>query len=290
MMRGPKKIATAVRKPDGEIALKVESLGGFSNHPMAKAPVIRGSRALIDAMVMGVRELMYSASFFEEEAQEDALDRFIKKIFKGNAEKAVIYLSVTLSMIISIGAFILLPSLVANLMKSVVQSSLMLNLLEGIIRVGLFTLYVYMISRIEDIRRVFMYHGAEHKTIYAYENGEELTVENARKYSTLHPRCGTSFLVNVLIISIIVFSMFGWPNPWLRVVIRLLMLPAIAGISYEINKFIGKNSDTFIARILSKPGYQFQKLTTKEPTDDMLEVAIAAMKEVIPENENEDLW
>ncbi len=290
MMRGPKKISTAVRKSDGEIVIKTEDLNTNRMSGLSKIPLIRGSRALVDAMVIGVKELMYSAEFFEDAMEEDAFDRLIKKLFKGNTEKAVIYLSVTLSLIISVGAFIILPSFIANFLKGFISSSLVLNLIEGAIRVGLFTLYIGLISKMEDIKRVFMYHGAEHKTIYAYENGEELTVENARKYSRLHPRCGTSFIVNVLIISILVFSFFGWPNPWLRVLIRLLMLPIIAGISYELNKYIGKNDSTLFARIVAKPGFQFQRLTTKEPTDEMLEVAIAAMKEVIPEKEDEDIW
>ncbi|HAE42123.1 MAG TPA: DUF1385 domain-containing protein [Clostridiales bacterium] len=290
MMRGPQKISTAVRKSDGEIVVKTEDLKPNQTGGWSKLPLIRGSRALVDAMVVGVRELMYSAEFFEDEMEEDAFDRFIKKMFKGNTEKAIIYLSVTLSLVVSIGAFIILPSFIANFLKSFITSSLILNLIEGAIRVGLFTLYIGMISKMEDIKRVFMYHGAEHKTIYAYENGEELTVDNVRKYSTLHPRCGTSFIVNVLIISILVFSFFGWPNPWLRVLVRLMMLPVIAGISYEINKYIGKNDGTMLARIVAKPGFQFQRLTTKEPTDDMLEVAIAAMNEVIPEKEDEDIW
>ncbi|MBV1759290.1 MAG: DUF1385 domain-containing protein [Dethiosulfatibacter sp.] len=290
MMRGPKKISTAVRKSDGEIVIKTEDLNTNRMSGLSKIPLIRGSRALVDAMVIGVRELMYSAEFFEDAMEEDAFDRLIKKLFKGNTEKAVIYLSVTLSLIVSVGAFIILPSFIANFLKGFISSSLVLNLIEGAIRVGLFTLYIGLISKMEDIKRVFMYHGAEHKTIYAYENGEELTVENARKYSRLHPRCGTSFIVNVLIISILVFSFFGWPNPWLRVLIRLLMLPIIAGISYELNKYIGKNDSTLFARIVAKPGFQFQRLTTKEPTDEMLEVAIAAMKEVIPEKEDEDIW
>ncbi len=290
MMRGPNKLSTAVRKPDGEIVVKTQDIHKGIATGMGKIPFLRGSRALVDAMVMGVKELMYSAEFYEEPEEEDFLDRLIKKLFKGDGEKAVIYLSVALSLIISVGAFILLPNFIANFLKGITEVPIILNLAEGLVRVALFTAYVYLISKMEDIRRVFMYHGAEHKTIYAYENGEELTVENVRKYTTLHPRCGTSFLVNVLIISILVFSFFGWPNPWLRVLIRLLMLPVIAGISYEINKYIGKNEHTLLARIVSKPGFQFQKLTTKEPTDDMLEVAIAAMKEVIPEDEGQDDW
>lgn len=290
MMRGPHKIATAVRKPDGEITVKTQDINPIFKSRFLKLPLVRGSVALIEAMIVGIKELMYSAEFYEDELEEDAFDKFLRKIFKGNADQAIIYFSVAVALLISVGAFIILPNLVAGLLKAFVDSPLILNLLEGVLRVGLFTVYVYLISKMEDIKRVFMYHGAEHKTIYAYENGEELTVENARKYITLHPRCGTSFLVNVLIISIIVFSFFGWPNPLMRIVIRLVMLPVIAGLSYEINRYIGKRENKGLAKILAKPGFLFQKLTTKEPTDDMLEVAIAAMKEVIPENKEDDNW
>jgi uncharacterized protein YqhQ len=290
MMRGPHKIATAVRKPDGEITVKTQDINPIFKSKFLKLPLVRGSVALIEAMIVGIKELMYSAEFYEDELEEDAFDRFLRKVFKGNADQAIIYFSVVVALLISIGAFIILPNLVAGLLKSVVESPLILNLLEGLLRVGLFTVYVYLIAKMEDIKRVFMYHGAEHKTIYAYENGDELTVENARKYITLHPRCGTSFLVNVLIISIIVFSFFGWPSILMRIVTRLVMLPVIAGLSYEINRYIGKRENKGLAKILAKPGFQFQKLTTKEPTDDMLEVAIAAMKEVIPENKEDDKW
>lgn len=289
-MRGPHKIATAVRKPDGEITVKTQDIKPIFKSKILKLPLIRGSVALIEAMLVGIKELMYSAEFYEEEVEEDAFDKFLRKIFKENSDQAIIYFSVAVALLISIGAFIILPNLVAGLLNSLVESHLLLNLLEGLLRVGLFTAYVYLISKMEDIKRVFMYHGAEHKTIYAYENGDELTVENARKYITLHPRCGTSFLVNVLIISIIVFSFFGWPSIVMRIVTRLVMMPVIAGLSYEINRYIGKSENKGIAKVLAKPGFQFQKLTTKEPTDDMLEVAIAAMKEVIPENKEDDKW
>jgi uncharacterized protein YqhQ len=290
MMRGPHKIATAVRKPDGEIIVKTQDIKPIFKSKILKLPLIRGSVALIEAMLVGIKELMYSAEFYEDELEEDAFDRFIRKRFKENADQAIIYFSVAIALLISIVGFIILPNLVAGLLKKFVDSPLVLNLLEGLLRVGLFTLYVYLIAKMEDIKRVFMYHGAEHKTIYAYENGDELTVENARKYITLHPRCGTSFIVNVMIISIIVFSFFGWPSILMRIVTRLVMLPVIAGLSYEINRYIGKSENKGIAKILAKPGFQFQKLTTNEPTDDMLEVAIAAMKEVIPENKEDDKW
>jgi uncharacterized protein YqhQ len=290
MMKGPHKIATAIRKPDGEITIRTKKLKSVFNNSLLKKPIIRGSAALIEAMLIGVKELMYSAEFYEEEIEEDFLDRALRKIFKDKADTAIIYASVAIALLISIGVFIIGPSLITNLLKNIIPIPIVLNLIEGFIRIGLFVIYVYYISKLEDIKRVFMYHGAEHKTIYCYENMEELTVENARKYTTLHPRCGTSFIVNVLLISIVVFSFFGWPNPLMRVVIRLAMLPFIAGIAYEVNKYVGRNDQTLFAKIAEKPGFWFQKLTTKEPDDSMLEVAIAALKEVIPENKDDDKW
>jgi uncharacterized protein YqhQ len=290
MMKGPHKIATAIRKPDGEITIRTKKLKSVFNNSLLKKPIIRGSAALIEAMLIGVKELMYSAEFYEEEIEEDFLDRALRKIFKDKADTAIIYASVVIALLISVGVFIVGPSLITNLLKNIIPIPIVLNLIEGFIRIGLFVIYVYYISKLEDIKRVFMYHGAEHKTIYCYENMEELTVENARKYTTLHPRCGTSFIVNVLLISIVVFSFFGWPNPLMRVVIRLAMLPFIAGIAYEVNKYVGRNDQTLFAKIAAKPGFWFQKLTTKEPDDSMLEVAIAALKEVIPENKDDDKW
>lgn len=290
MMKGPHKIATAIRKPDGEITIRTKKLKSVFNNSILKKPIIRGSAALIEAMLIGVKELMYSAEFYEEEIEEDFLDRALRKIFKDKADTAIIYASVAIALLISVGVFIVGPSLITNLLKNIIPIPIVLNLVEGFIRIGLFVIYVYYISKLEDIKRVFMYHGAEHKTIYCYENMEELTVENARKYTTLHPRCGTSFIVNVLLISIVVFSFFGWPNPLMRVVIRLAMLPFIAGIAYEVNKYVGRNDQTLFAKIAAKPGFWFQKLTTKEPDDSMLEVAIAALKEVIPENKDDDKW
>ncbi len=290
MMKGPHKIATAIRKPDGEITIRTKKLKSIFKKDIFNKPIIRGSLALIEAMLVGVKELMYSAEFYEDEIEEDFLDKALRKIFKDKADTAIIYASVALALLISIGVFILGPSLITNLLRNIVPVPILLNLIEGFIRIGLFVVYVYYISKLEDIKRVFMYHGAEHKTIYCYENMEELTVENARKYTTLHPRCGTSFIVNVLLISIVVFSFFGWPNPLMRIVIRLAMLPIIAGIAYEVNRYVGRNDETLFAKIAAKPGFLFQKLTTKEPDDSMLEVAIAALKEVIPENKDDDKW
>ncbi len=291
MMKGPHKMATAVRKPDGEIALKTSELSTKFKNRLFKLPLIRGSFMLIESMISGVKELMFSASFYEDSIEEDAIDRFLKRVFKDKADTAIIYVSLVLALVFSVGLFIVGPSLLTNLLKHFTDSSIILNLVEGVIRVGLFILYTVLISKLDDIKRVFMYHGAEHKTIYCYENAEELTVENVRKYSTLHPRCGTSFIVNVLIISIIVFSFFGWPNPVLRVATRILMLPVIAGISYEINRFIGRcETQNIFTKIISYPGFLIQKITTSEPDDSMIEVAIAAMKEVIPVNGEDDKW
>jgi len=291
MMKGPDNMATAIRKPDGEIIVKKEKIHPMFKHKFFKLPVIRGSFILIDSLINGVKELMYSAEFYGEEYEEDAFDKLLKKIFKDKADTAIIYFSVIIAMVFSIGIFILGPSLLANFLEGILKSTFMLNLFEGVLRVAIFVAYVLAVSKLDDIKRVFMYHGAEHKTIYCYENGEELTVENARKYSTLHPRCGSSFMINVMIISILVFAFFGWPNPLMRVVIRLIMLPLIAGLSYELNRFIGKqNSDNMLFKIITYPGFLIQKITTKEPDDSMLEVAIAAMNEVIPENGEDDRW
>lgn len=256
MMKGPSKIATAVRKPDGEIVIKESNIKQIFKHKFFKLPLVRGSFVLIDSLVNGVKELMYSAEFYGEDYEEDALDRLLKKVFKDKADTAIIYTSVIIALVFSVVIFILGPTILTNLLKNIIKNSFLLNLVEGIVRVSLFVGYVYLVSKLEDIKRVFMYHGAEHKTIYCYEYGEELTVENVRKYSTLHPRCGTSFLINVLLISIIVFSFFGWPNPLLRLVIRLAMLPVIAGLSYELNRYVGRSSsDNIFTKIIAYPGF-----------------------------------
>lgn len=291
MMKGPDKIATAVRKPDGEIVVKESDIKPLFKHKFFKLPIIRGSFVLIDSLINGVKELMYSAEFFGEDYEEDAIDKFLKKIFKDKADTAIIYVSVIIALFFSVGIFILGPTLLTNFLKNIVKSTLLLNLIEGIIRVFLFVGYVYLVSKLNDIKRVFMYHGAEHKTIYCYEHGEELTVENVRKYKTLHPRCGTSFMINVMLISILVFSFFGWPNPLMRLVIRIAMLPVIAGLSYELNRYVGKcDSENVLTKIITYPGFQIQKITTKEPDDSMIEVAIAAMERVIPQNGEDDKW
>lgn len=293
MMRGPEDVAIAVRKPDGEIELKVDKIDNLTTkHRFFKLPFIRGTVGLLEAMVLGTKSLMYSAEFFEEEEEvkPTKFDNFIEKVFKDKTEDIGIYLTVFVSILISIGLFMIAPTLATNFLKNKIQTSIALNLTEGLLRVIIFLAYVLLASKLGDVKRVFEYHGAEHKTIHCYENEEELTVENVKKYPILHPRCGTSFLFTVMIISILVFSFFGWPNPLERFILRIVLLPVIAGISYEVNRIIGKSTGKF-AYIISYPGLLIQKLaTTKEPDDSQIEVAIEALKGVLVEDKEADKW
>lgn len=278
MMKGPSKTAMVVRKPDGQMQIKTENNRDLSKkYKILKLPIIRGAYRLIDAMVIGVRALNYSASFYDEEEN--------KKSNKLQEVGSVIF-----SLVIAILFFMILPSTLAGFFKKFINNSVILNLIEGLIRLIIFFTYLFFISKLEDIKRVFMYHGSEHRTIHCYEAKKELTVENVQSFPIVHPRCGTSFLFMVMIISILVLSFFGWPNILLRFITRILVFPLIAGISYEINRFIGK-SDSRIAKVLSIPGLAIQKyFTVKEPTDDMVEVAISSLKEVLPKEGESDLW
>lgn len=278
MMKGPSKTAMVVRKPDGQIQIKTENNRDLSKkYKILKLPIIRGAYRLIDAMVIGVRALNYSASFYNEEEN--------KKSNKLQEVGSVIF-----SLVIAILFFMILPSTLAGFFKKFINNSVILNLIEGLIRLIIFFTYLFFISKLENIKRVFMYHGSEHRTIHCYEAKKELTVENVQSFPIVHPRCGTSFLFMVMIISILVLSFFGWPNILLRFITRIFAFPLIAGISYEINRFIGK-SDSRIAKVLSIPGLAIQKyFTVKEPTDDMVEVAISSLKEVLPKEGESDLW
>lgn len=286
MMKGPEDIAIAVRKPDGEITLKKEKLKSNRKN-ISKIPIIRGMYAFVDSMVIGVKALSYSAEFFEEEEvvkekkKPSKLDDFM--------EKNMIPIAVLVSIAFSVGLFILLPTLVVSFLGNAVKTPLIMNLVEGIVRIIIFLAYIALISRMKDIARVFEYHGAEHKSIFCYENGEELTVENVRKYKRLHPRCGTSFLFIVMIVSILLFSLFKWPNILVRLVTRIVLLPIVAGISYEIIKWAGR-SDSKLVCIVSAPGLWLQKITTREPDDSQIEVAIEALKNVLVEDKDADLW
>lgn len=289
MMRGPKTISIAVRKPDGEIELKVDPLNTLAmRYKIFKLPFLRGVIALIEAMFIGTKALMYSAEFFEEEEIEK--ESFLEKVFKDKAQDVEMAIAVLFSVLVSLGVFMILPNLITSYFRKFVENSIVLNLIEGLIRVLIFLIYVISISKIEDIKRVFEYHGAEHKSIHCYENNLELTVENVKKFPILHARCGTSFLFMVMIISIVVLSFFGWPNPLQRILVRILMFPVIAGISYEVNRIIGKSSSKF-CYYLSYPGLMIQKFATvKEPDDSQMEVGIAALKAVLPDHREEDAW
>lgn len=290
LMRGPKDVAIAVRKPDNEIVLKKMKLNTLGmRYKVFRLPFIRGVVGLIESLIFGLKALMYSAEFFEVEEEKEKPSIF-DRVFKDKAEDVEVAFSLVTSFVIAIGLFIILPTFLTNLFKEKVSSSILLNLVEGIIRIALFLIYVVLVSRMEDTKRIFEYHGAEHKTIHCYESGEELIVENVKKYPILHPRCGTSFLFMVMIVSILVLSFFGWPNPLQRFLIRFVMIPFVAGISYEINRLIGK-SNSKLAYIISYPGLMLQKIATvKEPDESQIEVAIEALKAVLTGNKEEDLW
>lgn len=291
MMRGPRRTAIAIRLPDGRIHMKTQPAPNLGS--WAKIPLIRGVVSFISSLVFGTKVLMYSADVLEkympEEYEQDKFDQWIeKKVGKDKAWNILMWISVALALVFSIGIFMLLPTAVVGIFKKVTENVIILNLIEGIVRIAIFIAYIALIPKLEDINTVFQYHGAEHKTIHCFENGKELTPENAQSFYRLHPRCGTSFLMFVMIVAIIVHVFMGWPNVWMRVGLRLLALPLIAGISYELLKWAGRSNNK-VVEFLSLPGIYLQKLTTREPNEKQLEVAIAAMKAVIPcETEEEE--
>lgn len=290
MMRGPHKIAVAVRKPDGEIIIEEKEnkeMGKWS-----KIPIIRGCVSFVSSMVIGVQALMFSAKFFETdgEKKENEKDENNEENSE-NMPNWMIYLSVFLAVIMSVGLFIILPNLVSNLLvKNREENAVMYNLVESVVKILIFLGYILLVSQMKDIQRTFEYHGAEHKTIFCYENGEELIPENVKKYSRFHPRCGTSFLLFVVIVSILIFSIVGvHEKAIVNIAIRIILLPLIAGISYEIIKFAGKSKNKYVTW-LNAPGKWLQRFTTRNPDETQIEVAIAALKAVIPENEDDDKW
>ena len=310
MMRGPYKTAVAVRKPDGEIIIDEKETKGIGK--WAKIPIVRGCVSFVSSLVTGVQALMFSAKFFDVEEEEKPKKEKLKnkenkkvknkeKINKKEAKEHenkeesipewVLYLSVVLAVGMSVGLFIVLPNVISNLFVTNREANpVIYNLVESIVKIIIFLGYLLLVSRMKDIQRTFEYHGAEHKTIFCYDNGEELTVENVRKYSRFHPRCGTSFLLFVVIISIIVFSVVGvYENPLVNMGLRLLLLPLVAGISYEIIKFAGKSKSKCVTW-LNAPGKWLQRFTTREPDDSQIEVAIASLKAVIPVNKDDDRW
>lgn len=281
MMKNMDRYAVSVRKPDGEIETKVEDCVSFTEkHPVFQLPILRGVVNFIESMVIGMKTLNYSASFFEDEEEDTGkLDEIAEKLMKGKGEKIVMTFVMILSLVISIGLFMVLPYLASEFLGSWIRNEYVILIVEGLIRIGIFLGYIVLISHMEDIRRVFMYHGAEHKTINCLEAGEDLTPENVKKYSRLHKRCGTSFLFIVMIISMVFFFFIRVDEIWLRVFLRLLFLPLVAGVSYEFIRLAG-NSDHPLVQIFSKPGLCLQKLTTREPDESMIEVAIASVEGV----------
>lgn len=280
MMKNKEMYSVAVRKPDGEIEVNLGTYRSIvKNKMLRETPLVRGVINFVDSLILGMRTLTFSASFYEEEEETTKTDEMLDKIFKGNAEKVVMGLTVAFSIIMAVGIFMILPYFLTNFLRDYVVSNTLLAIIEGVVRVGIFILYVFLISRMKDIQRVFMYHGAEHKCINCIENGLELNVENVLKSSKHHKRCGTSFMFIVMVISIIFFIFINVTSPILRVVIRLLLIPVIAGVSYEVIKLAGR-SENKLVQIISYPGMLMQRLTTKEPDADMVEVAIAAVEAV----------
>lgn len=273
MMRGPKLRATAVRDPQGKIQVECMPVHSIADRfPILKKPFLRGTVALVESLVMGIQSLSYSAKMAGEE-EEQLTDREIAS-------------TILIALVLASILFIAIPTGAARLFHTITEDPFFLNIMEGLLRLAIFLGYITAISRMKGIHRVFQYHGAEHKTIHCFEAGEELTVENVQKHSRLHPRCGTNFLLIVMIVSIFVFAFLGWPSLVERIVSRILLLPVVAGISFELIRFAGESDSPFVAQLIA-PGLCLQYLTTRPPEDDMVEVAIASLKAVLPEEEKE---
>ncbi len=268
-MRHGNKIAAAVRRPDKEIVFQErEYIPLTKRYKVLGWPLVRGTISLFEMMILGIKCLMFSAevALSEEEQKPQGWE---------------LYVSLVISFSVAIFFFVVVPAFFFTKIKTFIDSLILLNILEGCVRLGLFLSFLTATLLMSDMRRVYMYHGAEHKTVFAWEDGQDLTVENVKNYSTRHPRCGTSFILFVMIVSILVFSLLGRPDFLHRVIYKILLMPVIAGISYEAIRFTGKYSRFKLVQILSWPGLALQKITTREPDDDQIEVAIAAMKKVI---------
>lgn len=296
-MRGPDKQSVVVRNQDGELVVKTEALKLTKEHyPILGIPFVRGAFAFLGTMIEGVKALMYSADFYPEEAGEPSkFELWLEKhIDSKKLDSLLVGFATLMAVAFSVGLFFLLPTVLAGLVNLIVPLNVLAyNLLEGIIRVSIFLIYLVMISRMKDIRRVFSYHGAEHKTIFCYERGLELTVENVRKMPRHHPRCGTSFMFVVIVLAIlcysVLFTFITPPNTLVRILLQLLLIPVIVGIAYEINRYVGRH-DNWLTRIATKPGLWMQNFTTFEPDDSMIEVGIESLKQVLPEEKGADKW
>lgn len=280
MMKNGSQYAVAVRKPDQEIDVKVTDYKGvIKAELLTKIPFIRGIFNFIDSLVLGMKTLTYSASFYEDDEEPTKADQALEKLFGDKGEKLVMGFTVCLSVVLAIAIFMILPYYIAGLLKTVIASDAILALAEGVIRILLFLLYITLISKMKDIQRVFMYHGAEHKCINCVEHGMDLTVENVMKSSKQHKRCGTSFMLIVMVVSVIFYIFIRVDSPVWRVLLRVLLVPLIAGVSYEFIRLAGRSTNP-VVNFLSKPGMMLQNLTTKEPDESMVEVAIASVEAV----------
>ncbi|MBE5947617.1 MAG: DUF1385 domain-containing protein [Lachnospiraceae bacterium] len=281
MMRNKDKYAVAVRKPDGEIEVQVSDYKTLvKNKKILEFPIIRGVLNFIDSMAVGLKTLMYSASFYEEEeVKPTKTDKAMEKVFKDKAMDVVMFITMAFSIVFAIALFMVLPYFISSLLKPYIESNTLMAVIEGVIRIGIFVGYVLLITLMKDIQRLFQYHGAEHKCINCVERGLPLTVKNVRKCSKQHKRCGTSFLLIVMVISIIFFMFIQTESTLMRVVLRILLLPVVAGVSYEVIRLAGRCDNIFI-KIVSAPGMLLQRLTTREPADEMIEVAIKSVEAV----------
>ena len=292
LMRGPKKQAIVCRTQDGLVE-KTEELKFIKDrYPILGWPFIRGCATFLDSMVKGMQALTYSAELvpMEEQGEPDKLDQWIEKHFpEDKAQKLIIGVAVTMGIALAVLLFVFLPAFIVGLIKPLTQSYLVRNLSEGLLRVVILLLYMRLCCCMSDVKRLFSYHGAEHKTIFCYEHGKPLTVENVREESRFHPRCGTSFLLVVVVVSILVNAVVRLDNTFARMGCHLLLLPVVVGISYEINRWCGRH-DNWLSAILSAPGKWLQHMTTNEPDDSMIECAIRAMELVIPEEKGSDAW
>ncbi|MGI6007517.1 MAG: DUF1385 domain-containing protein [Ruminococcus sp.] len=287
MMRHQDVYSVAVRRPDGEIEVKTEPYRSLVKSKVLKnTPVVRGVFNFIESLVVGMKCLTYSASFFEDEEEEEKETPVLTEeeqkredIKREKQDKLLMGITVAVSVVLSVAIFIMLPYFIASILRNVTDSESLIAIAEACVRLVIFLGYIFLISKMKDIQRVFMYHGAEHKCINCVEHGMDLTVENVMKSSREHKRCGTSFLLFVMIVSIIFFLFIRVSSPWLRVVVRLLLVPVIAGVSYEIIRLAGSSDNKFV-NLLSRPGMALQRLTTREPDESMVEVAIAAVEAV----------
>lgn len=280
MMKSPEQYSIAVRKPDGTIDVQI-----FDNNKVKfqKIPVLRGIMNFFDSLLTGYKSLMLSAEIaMEGELEEDAFDKWVKAHFGEKSSEIITMIAGVLGGMLALVLFMVLPTTIAGLLDKIIPLGGFKNVVEGVSKLAIFVLYLWLVSKMEDIRRTFSYHGAEHKTIACYESGQPLTVENVKKHSRFHPRCGTSMMFIILIVSIIVFSFVPWKGTLSRAFMKVLFLPVVVGISYEILRYTGRHTNA-CTKLLAAPGLWFQRLTTNEPDDDMIEVAIASVNALLPE-------